>query len=50
MADPTRAPRAAVVARDEMQVDHEEAKRIKGNLDDTLENRVDGKDNPLDES
>ena len=33
-----------------MQVDHEELKRIKGNLDDALENRVDGKDNPLDRS
>ena len=47
---PKDVPRASQAQSDEMQVDHEELKRIKGNLDDALENRVDGKDNPLDRS
>ena len=33
-----------------MDVDQDELKRVSGNLNETLENRVDGKDNPVDRS
>ena len=44
---PLEVPRASEIQE---LVDPEEIKRIKGNIDDTLENRKDGKGNPLDEA
>ena len=46
---PKDVPRAEIVAKEEMNMDPEDVKRIRHNLDNTLEERVDGEPNPLDE-
>ena len=45
---PKDVPRASQIQVDEVMVDPEDIKRITSNIDDTLENRKDGKDDPLD--
>ena len=48
-SQPKDVPRAEIVAKMELNVDPEDAKRIRHNIDNTLEERVDGEPNPLDE-
>ena len=42
-------PRAEIIAKQEMNADPEENKRIQHNIDNTLDKRKEGKPNPLDE-